>query len=114
MCYGIKPHANQWYKINANEILENHKLALCNDKLTHMIPVPPAEPPEINTFTTITRLTFLQAKDGQVSNTHKQPMYSNIPLVNQNTNSSHQSQNVQPHDISNVMLQQLSMITQEL
>ena len=53
-----------------------------------MVPVPPAELPEINTFTTITRLTFLQTQDEEVSNTHKQPMYSDIPLVNQYTNSS--------------------------
>ena len=41
-------------------------------------------------------------------------MYSNIPLVNQNTNRSHESQNVQPHEKSTVILQEFSMITQEL
>ena len=44
---------------------------LCDDQFTHMIPVPPAEPPEINAFTKITRLTFLQAQDEQVSTTPK-------------------------------------------
>ena len=58
-----------------NEILESHKLALCDDQLTHMVPIPPAEPPEINTFTTIARLTFLQTQDVQVSHAHTQPMY---------------------------------------
>ena len=79
-----------------------------------MIPVPPAEPPEINAFTTITRLIFSQAQNKQVSSTHKQPIHSNIPLVNQNTNSSHQSQNVHPHVTSTVIVHQFSMITQEL
>ena len=59
-CYIITPDTNQWWKINANEILEKHKLALYNDKLTHMVPITPAEPPEIDTFTTVARLTFLQ------------------------------------------------------
>ena len=68
MCYVITPH--QWYKINANEILENHKLALCDDQSTNMV-VLPAEPPETNAFTTITRLPFLQAQDEQVINTCK-------------------------------------------
>ena len=45
-------------QINAHEILENHTLALCNDQLTHMVPIPPAEPPEINAFITTARLTF--------------------------------------------------------
>ena len=87
---------------------------LCDDQSTHMVPVPPAELPEINAFTTITRLTFLQTQDEQVSNTYKQPMYSDIPLVNQSTNSFLQNQNVHSHNQSTVILQQFSMITQEL
>ena len=79
-----------------------------------MVPVPPAELPEINAFATITRYIFLQTQDGQVSNTHIQPMCSNIPLVNQNTNSSHLAQNVNPHNQSTVTLQQFGLITQEL
>ena len=54
-------HTHQWYKINANEILKNHKLALCDDQSAHMVPLPQSELPEINAFTTITRLKFLQA-----------------------------------------------------
>ena len=41
-------------------------------------------------------------------------MCREIPLVNQNTKNSLQSQNVYPHDQSTVILQQFSMITQEL
>ena len=54
---------------------------LCDDDSAHMVPLPPAELQEINAFTTITRLTLLQAQHGQVSDNCKQPMYSNIPLV---------------------------------
>ena len=66
MCYVIMPHTHQWYKINANEFLDSHKLSLCDNQLTHMVPAPPAEPLEINAFTT--RLTFLQGQDEQVNN----------------------------------------------
>ena len=31
MCYFITPIMHQWYKISANKILENRKLALCDD-----------------------------------------------------------------------------------
>ena len=95
-CYVITPNTHHWYKINANEILESHTLALCDDHSTHKVPVPPAELPEINAFTTITRPTFLQTQDEQVINTCTQPLYIDIILVNQNTNSSLQNQNVHP------------------
>ena len=79
-----------------------------------MIPIPAAEPPEINAFTTITRLTFLQTQNEQISNTHTQPIYNNLTSANQNTDSSPQNQNIHHHDLSAVILQQFSMITQEL
>ena len=37
-CYVITPHTHQWYKINTNEILQDHKLAFCDDKVVHMVP----------------------------------------------------------------------------
>ena len=49
-------------------------------------------PPEIDAFTTIESLTFLQTQNEQVSNTCTQPMYSDLTLANQNTNSSLQNQ----------------------
>ena len=70
ICYVITPNTHQWYKISVNEIFESHKLVLCYDHLTHMVPIPPAELPKINAFTTIARLTFLQTQDEQVTNTH--------------------------------------------
>ena len=87
MCYVISPNTDQWYKINVNKILESHKLALCDDHTTHMVPIPPAELPEIKAFTTIIRLIVLQTQNEQVSNTCTQPMYSYINSVNQITNS---------------------------
>ena len=33
--------------LSANEILKNHKLALCDDQSGHMVPLPPVELPEI-------------------------------------------------------------------
>ena len=43
-CYVITPNRHQWYKITTNEILENHKITLCNNPAVHMVPIPPAEP----------------------------------------------------------------------
>ena len=90
------------------------KLALCDDQSAHMVPLPTAEPAAINAFMKITRLTLLQAQDRQISDNCKQPMHSNIPLLNQTTEYSHQSQDVFPHDQSRVILQQFSIITQAL
>ena len=114
MCYVIIPHTLHRYKINANGILKNHKLALCDDQLAHMVPLQLAELPEINAFMTITKLTLLQAQNGQISYNCKQSKYSTIPLVNQNTECSHQSQYVHPHNQSMVILQTFSIIIPEL
>ena len=104
-CYVTTPSTPQWYKINANEILEKHKSALGDDQSAHMVPLPPAEPPEINAFAKITRLAPLKAQDGPISDNCKQCMYSNIPLVNQNMECSHQCQDVHHHNQSTVILQ---------
>ena len=53
MSYDITPHTHQWYNINVNEILQNHKLALCDDQPVHMVPLPPVEPLAINAFMTM-------------------------------------------------------------
>ena len=36
--YVITPHTHQWNKINVKEILQNHKLAVCDDESAHMVP----------------------------------------------------------------------------
>ena len=88
MCYVITPHTHQWYKINANKILENHILALCDDQSAQMVPLPP----EINAYTSMIRLTLVKSQDGQINGNCNQPMYNNMPLVNQYMNGPHQSQ----------------------
>ena len=57
MCYVLTQNTHQWYKINANEILRNHKLVPCDDQSAHMVLLPPVELPEI------ARLTLLQVQD---------------------------------------------------
>ena len=94
----MTPDTHQWYKLYTNEILENHKLALHNDSAVHMVPIPPAEPYEINAFKTIPRLIFLQTHNEQINSTCTQPMYSNSTSANHNTNSSPQNDNVHPHE----------------
>ena len=40
------------------EILQNHDLALYDDKSAQMVPLPPAEPPAINVYTTVPTLAL--------------------------------------------------------
>ena len=79
-----------------------------------MLPIPPAETPGNDAFTTVARLTILQTQNEHVSNTYTQPRYTNLTLANQNANNSPHNQNIHPHDQSTAILQQFSMITQEL
>ena len=113
-CYIITHHTHQWYKINVNEIFHYHTLVLCDDQSAHIVPLPTTKPPAVNTFTTIAKLTLLQAQDGQISDNCKQTMYSYIQLVNQTTKCSHQNQDVHSHNQSTVILSQFSITTQEL
>ena len=46
-----------------------------------MVPIPPAESPEVNVVIKIARLTFLQTQTEQVSNTLTQPMSINTQTV---------------------------------
>ena len=58
-------------------------MALCDDKLTHMVPLPPAEQPAINGYMTIQRVTLLQKQDSQNNAHSKQPQWNDTPLVKQ-------------------------------
>ena len=98
-CYAITPDTHQWYRINSNEITDNHKIALCNEPTAHMVPLPPAEPSDVNAFETIARLTFSQVQNEHFNNTHTQPMYSNSTSANKNINSSPQNNNVHPQPV---------------
>ena len=99
-CFLFTPHTHQWYRINTKEILQNHKLAFCTDKVAHMVPLPSAEPPVINVYMTILRVTLQQNQDSQDNAHGKQPQCTSTPLVYQPTGRSHQSQNVHPHNQS--------------
>ena len=59
----ITPDTQQWYRVNVYEITDNHKIALCNDPTVHMVPLPSAEPSEVNAVETIQRLTHLHTSD---------------------------------------------------
>ena len=41
-------------------IPDNHKITLCNDPTVHMVPLPSAEPSEVNAVKTTARLTLSQ------------------------------------------------------
>ena len=99
-CYAIYPHTHQWYRINAHKIMENHIIALCNDKQVHMLWLPSAGLGETNAFETIARLI--------TTNNH-----TNTDQANNNT-SSNPPPNSIPDNQSNIILQQLSRLTKEL
>ena len=61
-----------------------------------MVPLPPTEPLEVNTFKTIARLTFSLTQNEHVDNNHTQPIHSSSTLTNNNNNSSSQNNNVHP------------------
>ena len=64
-CYVTTPNTHQWYRINTKDILQDHKLALCVDKVAHMVPLPPA----INVYMTILRVRLQQNQYSQ-NNAH--------------------------------------------
>ena len=59
-CYTVDPDTHQWYRINANDIINNHTIAICNDDSINMVPLPPAEPPQFSAFGTVVRLSLSQ------------------------------------------------------
>ena len=89
-------------------------MSLCDDKLAHMVPLPPADPPAINAYMTIPRLTLLQGQDRQNNDHCKQPQYNGTPVVKEPPEWLPQNQDVHPHDQSWVIIKQFKIITQEL
>ena len=75
-CHIITSYTHQWYRINTNKILKNHKLALCNDPAVHMVSTPPAESLQTNAFKTTARLTFSQMQNEHINSPCTQPMCS--------------------------------------
>ena len=113
-CYAITPDIPEWQRIIANEIADNHKIALCNDLTVHLVPLPLAEPSDINAVETIARLTLSQIHKDHANDAYTQSTYSNSALTSSNINNSPQNNTVHPPKLTTVILQQFSMITQEL
>ena len=57
-------------KLKLNKITNDHTIAVCNDKSINMVPLPPAELPELNTFGTLVRLSLSQNQMDPPNNTH--------------------------------------------
>ena len=69
-------------------------------------------PWKLTYFETIARLTFSQMQNENFNNAHTQPLYSNSTLTNRN--SSPQNINVNPHNQSTVILQELRNFTDKV
>ena len=67
------------------------KIALCNDLTVHMVPLPSAEPPEINADKTFERLTHSHTSKDHPNDNHPQNIYSNSTSTNSSTNNSPQT-----------------------
>ena len=67
------PDNHQWYRINTNEITDNHNIAICNDITVNMVPLPSAEPLEFNAFKTIASLPFSQNKETYLTTSRHKP-----------------------------------------
>ena len=74
----------------------------------------PAEPPTIDAYMTIPREMSLEDQDRQDNGNCNQPQYNIYSLDNQPPKLSHQNNDVKSHNQSPVLLQQFSVITQEL
>ena len=51
-CYTINANTHHWNRINTNEIMDSHNISICNDKIVHMVQLPPAKPNEANAIET--------------------------------------------------------------
>ena len=112
-CYTVTPDTHQWYRINTNETTDNHNIAICNDTRINMVLLPPAEPPEFNAFETIARLSLLQNERDLPNGVQTQT--TPVPQLASNNIGNTPATNItQPHNQSTVILQQFSMITEEL
>ena len=79
-----------------------------------MVPLPPAKPPESNALGTIAKLSLSQNQIDLCNDTHTQTI-SNNPIIPNNVINSTPTTNIaQPNDQSTIILQQFSMITEEL
>ena len=113
-CYTVNLNTHQWYRINTNEITNNHAIAICNDNSINIVPLPPAEPSEFNTFGTITRLLLSQNQAELPNVTHTQTISNNTSTPNNDIDNTSPAKMAQTNDQSTTILQQFSMIAKEL
>ena len=97
-----------------NKIADHHNIALCNDPTINMVPLPIAEPSESIAFETIERLVLSQNQRGLLNDNQTQATPYTSILTNNNTCNIPQTNMAQSHDQSIIILQQFSMITEEL
>ena len=89
-------------------------VALCNDPAVYMVPLPSADPPEVNAVNTIETLLHSHTSVNHTNNNFPQASYNISTSTNNSTNNSPQNNTIHPHDQSTILLQQFSVITQEL
>ena len=93
-CYALTPDRHQWFRINANEINDKHKITLCNDPTVHIMQLPSADPLEVNALNTIERLLHSHTSVNHMNNNHPQPSYNISTSSNNSMNNSPQTNTV--------------------
>ena len=79
-----------------------------------MVLLTPSEPSEFNAFETIVRLSLSQNERNLPNDSHTQTA-SNAPIIaNNNVDNTSTTKTTQPHDPYTIILQQFSMIIEEL
>ena len=117
-CYTVTPDTHQWYRINTNEITDNHNIAICNDTTINMVPLPPAEPPEFNAFETISRLLLSQNQRDLPHNIQTQTNPNTSIITNNSIGSTPKTNITQPcimkelQNFTNKVLGDITKITQ--
>ena len=113
-CYTITLDTHQCYRINTNEITDNHNIVLCNDPTLNMVPLSTAELSESNTFEAIARLIPSENQRDLPNSNQTQATLNTLILTNNNICNTSQNSMAQSHDQCTIILQIFSMITQEL
>ena len=114
VCYTKTPNTHQWYRINTNEITDNHNTTICNDTTINMVSLPSAKPSESNAFETIMRLSLSQNQRDLPNYIQTQAISNTSILTNNNICNTPQNTMIQSHDQSTTFLQQFSMTSEEL
>ena len=109
--YTITQDTHQWYRINTQKIMDSHNIAICNDKTVNMVQLPPVEPNEANTIEIFARLTTTNSQMNVEQLTNGQPITNSH---NSNKCSASSNNILSPDNHSTVILNQFSIIAEEL